>query len=48
MTGEGWPPYGPPAAQGDGRNMLRPYGLRWGGGTMGREGGLKPFGAWAV
>ncbi len=23
----GWPPYGPPAQRGDGRNMLRPYGL---------------------
>ena len=22
-----WPPYGPPASQGDGRSMLRPYGL---------------------
>ena len=22
-----WPPYGPPALRGDGRNMLRPYGL---------------------
>ena len=25
--GGDWPPYGPPAAQGDGRSMLRPYGL---------------------
>ena len=37
------PPYGPPAMRGDGRNMLRPYGLtRIYPGQGGRRAGVSP------
>ena len=38
--GHYWPPYGPPAQRGDGRNVLRPYGGRDPGAVVDRWGSV--------